>query len=106
MVPIMAESYLPSYPTTRPHHAPEYGQASVYVYDDGDEYPCMIHQVFASSPDGKYYNVAVSIVWPPHVGPDGITHPGKSIRDGHVYWKEGELAGKIGPTPCGPPFPG
>jgi hypothetical protein len=90
--------YTPNPPVVQKKKPPEYGQWAPYRYEDGDLYPCIIHRVLNSDPEGKYYNVAVSIIYPPKGD-----HPGKVIRDGKVYWKD---LGIVTSDPCGPPWPG
>jgi len=113
----MADEYpLPSYPTLRAHHNPEWGQRGEYLWTmaaDGEEagtkLPCIVHHPDISSDgttpghtaDEKYWNVSVTIVWPPN----GL-HPGKVLRKAGIFWKEGEFAGYVTEDPCGPPFPG
>jgi hypothetical protein len=99
----MPESYLPNHPATRPGHDPEYGQVAPYLMADGDEFPCIIHQVKQHSDDSQYFNVVVSILWPPIVGGDGLTYPGEVTRSGKVYKKS---TGKVLSSQCGPPWPG
>ena len=90
--------YTPNPPVAQKKKPPEYGQWAPYRYEDGDLYPCIIHRVLNSDPEGKYYNVAVSIIYPPKGD-----HPGKVIRDGKVFWTD---LGIVTSDPCGPPWPG
>ena len=113
----MPDDYpLPSSQLLRPHHDPEWGQAGYYKWTvdmDGEEagtiLPCIVHHPDVSkdgvtpghSPDLKYWNCSITIVWPP----SGL-HPGKVLRKAGVFWKEGEHAGFVTSNECSPPYPG
>lgn len=77
-----------------------------YREENGDIFPAIMHQVDipgpngepGHSPDGKYYTVSVSILYP-----GKFPHPGKVVRCGHIYWTE---LGMVTDDPCYPPWPG
>lgn len=90
--------YTPKHRETLKGKPPEYGQWSAYREENGDLYPCIIHKVLERSPNGNYYSVVVSILYPP-----SENHPGKTIRCGHIYWVD---LGLVTDDPCPPPWPG
>jgi hypothetical protein len=93
-------------PLAQKNHPPLPRQKVVYKEGNGDLFDAIIHAVDipkipgtpGHSDDGKYYNVSVSTLFP---GND--PHPGKVIRDGHIYWTD---LGVVTDDPCGPPWPG
>ncbi len=114
----MPEYPLPSFPSLRKHHNPEWGQSGLYLWtmaadgeESGTELPCFIlHPDIPADPrlnpsghsaDEKYWNVVVIITWPPNE-----LHPGKYLRKAGIFWKEGEYAGYVTSGSCGPPYPG
>ena len=90
--------YTPKPPITQKNHPPLIGQWSAYREENGDLMPCIIHNVLEKSPDGKYYSVVVSILFP-----NKPPHPGKVERCGHIYWTD---LGLVTDDPCPPPWPG
>ncbi len=97
----------PSPLSTQKNHPPQANQESTYRDAEGDLYSCKIHQVDLSrdgvlpghSADGRYYNVSVSIFYPPA----GPLHPGRCDRNGHAFDTQTNLVLVDG---CGPPYPG
>jgi hypothetical protein len=93
-------------PMTQKNHPPKERQKSVYRDDNGDLYDCFIHQVDipgpngepGHSPDGKYYAVSVTVMYPGR-----WPSPGRADRCGHVYWVD---LGLVTDDPCPPPWPG
>lgn len=104
----MPDNYFPDPPVAQAGHIPKWGQLAKYRYENGNVYPCIIHLVLNHSDDNKYYVVAVSILHEPNESSPNVMehHPGKVIRCGHVFWREGEFAGFVTNDPCGPPWPG
>lgn len=90
--------YTPQPPTAQKNHPPQIGQWSAYREENGDLYPCIIHNVLNHSDDERYYTVVVSILYPAMA-----PHPGKVVRCGHTYWTS---LGLVTDDPCGPPWPG
>ena len=91
------------------NHPPKAGQKVTYKEGNGDLFDAIIHQVDipgivngqiipGHSPDGKYYNVSVTVIYP-----GKWPHPGRADRSGHIYWTD---LGVVTDDPCSPPWPG